>query len=95
MALFLLEASCHQRPDGRPLGEIQPMYQATRMIKNSPTEIATRIANARAMRLSGASAFLSAPGRRNMNTPALPNAARMPITANTMITFMAMKCRIP
>jgi hypothetical protein len=71
------------------LGEIQPICQDTRMIKNSVTEIATRSAKAQAMRLSGdAAGEPSLGGRRSMNTPAPAKAANTPKMPMIKMNFM-------
>lgn len=77
-----------------PLGLIQPIHQASRTIRNSVTDKATRKAKARAMALgSRAAVGLSADeapsvGLRNMKKPAPAKAPRMATRKTTMTGFM-------
>ena len=68
-----------------PVGRTQPMYQLSKMKRNSATDKATRSAKARAMRWSRVS-----PGRflRNMKTPALASAQSTAISMTTITVFI-------
>src|SRR6185312_9458943 len=74
-----------QVPTGMPLGWIQPMLHASRISRNRVTDNATRIASARAMRLS---ARPSSGPRRSMNSPAPASAASTSTRNPTITNFM-------
>jgi hypothetical protein len=69
-----------------PVGRTQPMYQLSRMNKNSATDKPTRIANARAICLWRPSALLPL---RSIKTPALAKAPSTAININTISVFIA------
>ena len=67
------------------MGLTQPMYQLSRMKRNSATESPTRTASARAMWLLR---FPLSRPRRIMNTPALAKAPSTATNINTITIFM-------
>ena len=76
-----------------PLGEIQPIFQDTKISRNSAIDKATRTASAQAMRVSRCLPSGSSWGVRYMNTPALARAASTPISAMMITTFMGRDSR--
>jgi hypothetical protein len=74
-----------------PVGLTQPMYQLSKMNRNSATESATRSASARAMCRLRSSVLPAAEPvpLRNMKTPALARATSTAIISNTITVFMA------
>jgi surfeit locus 1 family protein len=74
-----------QAPVGSPVGFTQPMYQLSRMNRNSAIDSPTRSASARAMRLSRERVSLLL---RSMNTPAPANEASTSTKAITITVFM-------
>ena len=84
-------------PIGRPVGRTHPMYQLSRMNRNSATDKPTRSANARAMCLLGEPLLdpsLFFPPLRSMNTPALANAPST-ATINTPSTVFIVRWYLP
>jgi hypothetical protein len=69
-----------------PVGRTQPMYQLSRMNKNSATDKPTRSAKARAICLWRPSALLPL---RSIKTPALARAPNTAININTISVFIA------
>jgi hypothetical protein len=69
-----------------PVGRTQPMYQLSRMNKNSATDKPTRSARARAICLCRPSALLPL---RSIKTPALAKATSTAININTISVFIA------
>ena len=67
------------------MGLIQPIFQEIKMHKKSTTEIATRKARARIIRLD---LGVSSVSPRNMNNNAVDKAANMPRNAIAMNMFM-------
>jgi hypothetical protein len=68
-----------------PVGLIQPIFQEIRMHKNSTTDMPTRNARARIIRLDLGASSVSP---RNMNNNAADKAANMPRNAIAMNMFM-------
>jgi hypothetical protein len=79
------EAIDFQEPTGMPVGRTQPMYQLSRMNKNSATDRPTRSAKARAICLCRPSSRVPL---RSMNTPALARAPKTAINSNTITIFI-------
>jgi hypothetical protein len=68
-----------------PVGRTQPMYQLSKMNKNSATDSPTRRAKARAICLCRPSSRVPL---RSMNTPALAKAPKTATNINTIKIFM-------
>ena len=68
-----------------PVGRSQPIFQESSMHKNSTTEMPTRNARARIIRLDLGASSVSP---RNMNNNAVDNAASMPRNAIAMNMFI-------
>jgi hypothetical protein len=69
-----------------PVGLIQPIFHESSMHKNRTTEIPTRNARARIIRLDLGASSVSP---RNMNNNAVDKAANMPKKAIAMNMFMS------
>jgi hypothetical protein len=71
---------------GIPVGLIQPIFHESRMHKNSTTDMPTRKARARIIRLDLGASSVSP---RNMNNNAVDKAANMPKKAIAINIFMS------
>jgi hypothetical protein len=69
-----------------PVGLIQPIFHESRMHKNSTTDMPTRKARARIIRLDLGASSVSP---RNMNNNAVDKAANMPKKAIAINIFMS------